>query len=130
MGVFGHFLNTKQKNLFDIFLFQIYPYWQILENSSRNFSFPGRDTDRFLENAPRIFRNFNFRGMNWTDFWKTRPYLGEFSRNRSMSRPKFFEYHSSTECSILDEFSRNRSSSCLENLPIRVKSTCFKLVRS
>ena len=37
------------------------PYWQILENSS---SFPGRYTDRFLENSSSIFKNFKFRGMS------------------------------------------------------------------
>ena len=42
--------------------------------------------DRFLESVSLILRNFNFRGMSWPDFLKTRPYLDEFSRNRSMSR--------------------------------------------
>ena len=34
---------------------------------------------------PVFFRNFNFRGMSLTDFWKTRPYLDKFTRNRSVS---------------------------------------------
>ena len=38
------------------------PYWQILENSSRNFSFPGCDADGLLENSSSIFSKFQFPG--------------------------------------------------------------------
>jgi len=55
------------------------PYWQILENSPRNFS-----EIQF------------FQGVTQADFWKTRLYLHEFARNRPASRPgilriSFFE---------------------------------------
>ena len=46
------------------------PYWQILENSSRNF--------------PEISV---FWGVTQTDFWKTRPLDGS-SRNWSVARPR------------------------------------------
>ena len=43
-------------------------YWQILENSSRNFSFPGRELDRFPENSPinflRVFSCCKISGMS------------------------------------------------------------------
>ena len=52
----------------------INPYWQILENSSKNFSeisvFRGVTQTDFWKTHPVLFRNFNFRGMSWTDFWK------------------------------------------------------------
>ena len=52
-------------------------------------------------------------------------YLDELSRfwNQEIGlchAPEFFEYEFSTKYSILDEFSRNRSSLCPGNLPLRV----------
>ena len=45
----------------------INPSWQILENSSKyffqNFSFPGVDSGRFLENTSNLFRNLHFPVM-------------------------------------------------------------------
>ena len=59
-------------------------YCRIFENSCRffrNFSLSGRAIqgtarDRFLKNSSNVtlamcFRNFNFRGVSWTGFWKT-----------------------------------------------------------
>ena len=89
------------------------PHWQILENSSRNFSensvFWGVRKTVLLENSPNFFQNFRFRGMSSTDFWKTHP-------------TKFFEYVVSfckisgheLDCFLktrpyFDDFARNRS---------------------
>ena len=48
---------------------------------------------------PVFFSKFQFLGhdLDRYDIWKTRPYLEEFSRNRSVSRPRihqklFFDY--------------------------------------
>ena len=90
-------------------------YWQILENSSRNFpkfQFSEVTESDFWKFHPN-FSEFEFLGhdscsMRWTDFWKTRPYLDDFSRNRSVLRPKFVRYHFSSKYSIFDEFFRNR----------------------
>ena len=53
------------------------PYWQILENSSRNFSeisvFRGVTQTDFWKTHPVFFRNFNFRGVSRIDFWKIHP---------------------------------------------------------
>ena len=53
------------------------PYWQILENSSRNFSEISvlRDVTYadFWKIPPIFFRNFNFRSQ--THFWKMYPLL-------------------------------------------------------
>ena len=49
-----------------------------------------------------------YRDMSQTDIGKTRPYLDDFSRNRSVLRPKFVRYHFSSKYSIFDEFFRNR----------------------
>ena len=86
-------------------------------------SISGHYSDLLLENSSVFFVStylgfFKYRDMSWTDFWKTGPYLDEFSINLSVSRPEFFEYHFTAKCSILDEFSKNRSSSCPGNLPI------------
>jgi len=66
-------------------------HWQILENSSRNCPeisvFRGGTQTDSWKTHPVSFRNFNFRVISWTDLWETRPYLDEFSRNRSVSRP-------------------------------------------
>ena len=52
-------------------------YWQILENSSRNFSeisvFRGVTQTDFWKTDPVFFRDFNFQSMSWTDFWKIHP---------------------------------------------------------
>ena len=94
------------------------PYWQIMENSTRNFSgiFIFRVVIQavLVENSSRkiskisifrgrpisgkliqFFRDFNFGAMSLTDFWKTHPCvkalkncLDEFSRNRSSSLPQ------------------------------------------
>ena len=63
----------------------------------------------FWKTRPVFFRNFNFQGMSWIQVWTSFPEIGL----------EFFEYHFSTSYSILDELSRNRSSSCPGNLPIR-----------
>ena len=76
-----------------------------IPNSSK-FQFPGHELARFLENSS-IF--------GWV-----------FQKSVYVTP----QNHLSTKFSILDEFSINRSSSFPENLSTRVKSTCFKLVRS
>ena len=40
---------------------------KLIQKFSRNFSFPGRDTDRFLKNSSSIFSKFQFPGheMDW-----------------------------------------------------------------
>ena len=78
------------------------PYWQILENSSMSV------TDCWKIH-PSFFVVFSFYKILWHELdrlqiWTSFPEMGHFS----------------TKCSILDEFSRNRSSSCPGNLPIRV----------
>ena len=35
---------------------------KLIQEFSRNFSFPGRDTNRFLENSSSIFSKFQFPG--------------------------------------------------------------------
>ena len=105
-----------------------------------NFSFLGCDTDGFLENLSSNFRNFNFRGMSWTDFWKIYssffwlpiPFLSNIEAGaRTISgkivhiwmnfpeiglchAPEFIKNYFSTICFVLEEFSRNRSSSYSE----------------
>ena len=74
----------------------LYPYWQILENSSRN-----------------IFRISVLRVVIQTDFWKTHPI---FVKYRSTSQTDFWKIRP-----YLDEFFRNRSSSYPEHLPIWVE---------
>ena len=89
---------------------------KLIQKFFRNFSVPGRDTDRFQENSSIIFL--------WVSFCKISEHglqrFGWFFQ-KSVCVMEFFEYRFSTECSILDEFSTNRSSSCPGNLPIRVK---------
>ena len=85
---------------------------KLIQKCFWNFSFPGCDIDGFLESFSSnwipvflwllayYFRTRYFFEisifMSWTDFWNLCPYL--------------------------DEFSRNRSSSCPGNLPIRANS--------
>ena len=61
------------------FSLNLNPYWQILENSSWNFS--GRETEWLVENSS-LFSEIPIFGA-WA-----RPYLDEFSRNRSCSCPE------------------------------------------
>ena len=86
--------------------------WPLLANPGKliqkifwNFSFPGQ-TD-FRKTHP-FFQNFNFRGMSWTV--QPEPISGKLI------------HIFTTKCSVLDEFSRNRSNSCPETLPITVIS--------
>jgi len=55
----------------------IKPYWQILEDSFRNFPeisvFRGVAQTDFWKTHPVFFRNFNFRSMSLPDFWKIHP---------------------------------------------------------
>ena len=37
--------------------------WQILENSSQNFSFPGHELDRFLENSSKCGRSSRWKSV-------------------------------------------------------------------
>ena len=64
---------------------------QILENSSKNFPkfqfFRGVTQTDFWKTHPS-FRIFKF---SWGFFWKTSPYLDEFSRNRPVSSPKIIK---------------------------------------
>ena len=66
-----------------------YTFTKLIQKFNRNFSVPKFQCSvthsDFCKLNPAFFRNFNFRGMNWTDFWKIRSYLDEFSRNRSVS---------------------------------------------
>ena len=66
-------------------------YWQILENSTRNFYeisvFWGVTQTDFWITHPVFFQKFNFRGISQTVFWNTRPYLDVFSGNLFVSRP-------------------------------------------
>ena len=70
---------------------------------SRNFRFPGRDTDRFLENSS-IFGCV-------------------FQKSVCVAPRNSSNYYFSTICSVLDEFSINWSNSYPGNLPIRVNKT-------
>ena len=86
---------------------------KLIKKFSRNFSFPGRGTDRFLENSSSIFSQFQFpgyeldqflenaskiehlvalRGVKQTDLWKIHPNMDEFYRNRSVSRPEKLKF--------------------------------------
>ena len=64
------------------------PDWQILENSPRNFLeisfFWGVKQTDFWKNYPVFFRNFNFRGISWTDLLKTQ-YRGMSWKTRCVS---------------------------------------------
>ena len=52
-----------------------------------------------------------------------RPISGKLIHICPGSHFMIFKCYFSTKCSVLDELSRNRSRSCLGNLPIRAKST-------
>ena len=52
-----------------------------------------------------------FRGMTQVDFWISFPEICLWNA------PEFFEYHCSTKCSVLDEFSRNRPVVCIPYAP-------------
>ena len=121
-----------RRGLTNICSLLVNPCWQILENSSRNFS-----------------EISVLRGMSWTDFWKITPSifyeypfsfckisgneLDRFLENSSIfgfvfseigmcHAPEIFEYPFSNKCSILDAFSRNRPLSCPGDSPITVNS--------
>ena len=69
---------------------------KLIQKFFRNFSFPGCDTDRFLENPSSIFWNLNFRGMSWTDFRKIHPsifseYLFSFCTISGHETDRFLE---------------------------------------
>ena len=91
----------------------LYPYWQILENSSRNIF---KISVLWVVIQTDIFRNFNFGCMSLTDFRKTHPQIcyrylycigyTVYVKYRGTSQTDFWKI-----CSYLDEFSRNRSSS-------------------
>ena len=104
-----------------------------------NFRILGHDTGRILENSSKIEYLVEKWDSKNSGAWH-RPISGKFIHQflwvsvivkyRShiwmsfpeiglCDAPKFFEYHFSTKCSILDEFSRSRPVSC----PIILKLT-------
>ena len=64
-------INSKKPNY--IQGLSLNPFWQILENSSRNFPeisvFRGVTQTDFWKTHPVFFRNLNFRGMSWIQVW-------------------------------------------------------------
>ena len=86
--------KTRPEN-FPKFQFSGAWHWPISVNLNQFFSefqFPGYELDRFPENSstkislvPIQFLEKN-RGKSQADFWKIHPYLGEFSKNRFVSR--------------------------------------------
>ena len=97
---------------------------KLIQKCFRNFSFPGCDTDGFLENSSSIFSKSQFPGyeldrflenssinflwvlIQYIHIWMSFPEIGLWHA------PDSFECHFSTKGSILDEFSRNRPVSC------------------
>ena len=90
-------INSKKPNY--IQGLSLNPFWQILENSSRNFPeisvFRGVTQTDFWKTHPVFFRNLNFRGMSWIQVWMS------FQKSVCVTLRK-------TEISgkFLDEFSR------------------------
>ena len=66
-------------------------FWKTHPIFFRNFNFLDMSWTDFWKICPSIFLYtvfFKYQGMSLTRFWKTRPYLDEFSGNRSVSSPK------------------------------------------
>ena len=124
---------------------------KLIQNFFRNFSFPRCDTDGILENSSSIFSKFQYPGHELDRFLENSSinfceYLFSFckisvsvmpqnSRNIIfqlnalfwMSFPEIGLFHAPKVWNWrLDEFSRNRSSSCPRNLSIRVNRTCLR----
>ena len=122
---FSHLIEIVTIPKFEIANFMKFnsPYWQILENSSRNFSESpvcrGVTQTDFWKTHP-VFQNLNFRGMTWTNFGKIHPSF--FVRTYSVSvKYRGMSLSDSWKTGpYLDEFSINRSSSCPGNLSISV----------
>ena len=66
-----------------------------IQKFSRNFSFPGRDIDRFLENSSIIFCDsvfVKYPGMSQTDLWKTRPIWMSYPEIGLFDAPELFDH--------------------------------------
>ena len=98
------FIKISKNAVISTKLYLAQPYWQILENSSKNNS----EISVFL-------------GVTQTDLWKTRPHLEvlSFPEIDLCHAPELIKNNFSTICFVLDEFSRNRPVS----FPIILKLT-------
>ena len=115
-------LENSSRNFSKIFIFRVVTQTVYLENSSNFFSkfqIWGRDPDRlpgklihwkimstysvFLLNIGAWARPISGKLVH---IWMNFPEIGLWHAS------EFFEYHFSTKCSILDEFSRNWPISC------------------